>query len=199
MTTVVDEVAVLSSDSKEGFQYLSVEPTRRILCTLVCHEAVNERPRSRLGDHPSKWCVEEVGVGVETLLKRNMTQVREQLQVILILCLAGIVESLESAQDKVVVISVDTKIASGGRSVAFILVVRARDTLRLTKEVEWDAHAVVRSTNRPAVKVAVEYRTVDAEERRKIDADAENYDGWLMTVGVDQLSYYLPFPVLSMN
>lgn len=73
VTTVVDEIAIFASNSKERFQDLSVKPTRRVLCTLVCHEAVNERPRSRLGDHTSKQRIEEVGVGVETLLERHMS------------------------------------------------------------------------------------------------------------------------------
>jgi len=177
VTTVVDEVAVFSSDCEEGLEYLTIKPTRRVLFGFVGHEAVNERPRSRLGDHTSKRRIEEVGVGVETLLERDVSQVCKQLQVILVLCLAGIVESLEPAQDKVVVLAVDVKVATSGRSVAFILVVRTRDALGLTEEIEWDAHTIVWSTDGPAVKVTVEDGTVNREERRKIDAHAEDLPG----------------------
>jgi hypothetical protein len=131
--------------------------------------------------------------------ERYVSQVCKQLQVILVLCLAGVVESLEPAQNKVVVLPVDVKIATSGRSVAFILVVRTRDALWLTEEIEWDAHTIVWSTDGPAVEVTIENGTVNREERGKIDTHAEDFVGLSVVVALDQQSCHSPFPVLSIN
>jgi hypothetical protein len=51
VSTVVHEFTVFAGNTIEGLQDFTVKSARGILRGLVGHEAVYERPRSRLGDH----------------------------------------------------------------------------------------------------------------------------------------------------
>lgn len=173
-TAGVLEVSVVSSDTVKRFEDFTVELATWVLFGLVGHETVDERPRCRLGDHTSKRRIEKVWVVVNTVLELVVALICEQLQVVVVLGLAKVVERLESLQDKVVILSFDVEVTPGRRSIALILVVRARDTLGLAEQVEWNAHAGVWSTDGPADKIAIDSSSIDSQDGGEINAHTKD-------------------------
>lgn len=143
--------------------------------------------------------VEEIRVLVNTRLELRVALVGEQLQVILILGLAEIVQILEATQHEIVIVAGDIQVASGRGSVALVFVVRTGDSLRLAEEVEGDGDATVGPADGPAYEVAIDGSAVDREQSGEIDAHTEDC---LLSASSDDSNLapdYLPLPVPSMN
>jgi hypothetical protein len=173
ITRGVLEVAVITGDGVERLKHLAVQLAGRIFGRLVAHETVDEAPRCRLSDHTREGGVEEVGIALNILLEAGSSPVSQQLEIVVVVCLAGVVEGLEVLHLQEIVLAVNVQITSSRRCITLVLVVRAADTLGLTKKVD-GRHIWCGTTNTPGHQIAVDRSSVDSKDGRQIDSHAEN-------------------------
>jgi len=181
VTRSVFEVAIITSNGEERFEYLAVELAGRVLSRLVAHETIDEGPRCRLSHHTREGSVEEVGVVIDVLLEACSSSVGQQLKIVVVVCLASVVQSLEVLHLQQVVLTVKVQITSRWRCVTLVLVVGAADALGLAKKVD-GRYIWCGTTDTPGHKVAVDCSSVDSKDGRKINSHTKYLSG-----GCDEL------------
>lgn len=91
----VCEVSLVSGNGEEALQNFTIQTTFWVLGRLVGHEAIDESICCRLDNDTGEWTIEEVGVLLDILVETVVAVCGQDVEVVVVFCLAEIVQGLE--------------------------------------------------------------------------------------------------------
>jgi hypothetical protein len=129
-----------------------------------------------LTDNAREGRVEKVRVLMDACHALRVSLIGEKLQVIVVLLFAKVIQSLEPVHIQVEVVAGQVQVATSGGGVTLELVMRSRETLRLTEKTE-RGNAAVRSTDGETDEVTTGHRWVNSQDGGKVEAYSIDYTG----------------------